>query len=81
MICASCKEDLVLLDKQLNVNSERIKKLEEHKKSIEPQLKNLQSETNHEMLLETKKRLVRNLQIEYDLRDGILEAINSKDKF
>ena len=81
LICESCREDLTLLEKQLSVNSERIKKLEEHKKSIKPQLKNLQSDQNHQTLLETMKRLERNLKIEYGLRDGILKAISSKEQF
>jgi len=80
LICVSCKDNLDLLDKQLNVNSERIEKLEEHKKFIEPELKNPKSEMDRERLFETMKRLDRNLQIEYKLRDGILEAINSKVK-
>jgi hypothetical protein len=78
LICVSCKDNLDLLDKQLNINSERIKKLEEHKKSVEPELKNPKSEIDRKRLLETMKRLDRNLQTEYKLRDGILEAINSK---
>jgi hypothetical protein len=74
----SCKGDLDLLYKQLNVNSERIKKLEEHKISVKSELKNLNSEIDREVLLETMKRLDRNLQIEYKQRDGIHQAINSK---
>ena len=64
-----------LLDKQLNVNSERIKKLEEHKRSVESELKSHKSEVDHKRLLETMKRLVHNLQIEYEQREGITKAI------
>jgi len=75
------KDDLDLLKKQLEVNDERLKKLEEHKKSIEPELKNHKSESDYKRLLETMKRLDYNLQIEYKQRDGIIKAINSKVKF
>jgi hypothetical protein len=74
-------EDLDLLEKQLEVNNERLKKLEEHKKSIEPELKNPKSEKDYERLLETMKRLDHNLQIEHKNHDGIIKAINSKVKF
>ncbi len=74
-------EDLDLLEKQLEVNNERLKKLEEHKKSIEPELKNPKSEKDFERLLETMKRLDHNLQIEHKNNDGIIKAINSKVKF
>ena len=67
-----------LLDKQSEINVRRIKKLEEHGKSTEFELKNLASEQDRDVLLETMKRIKRNLQIEYDLRDGIKEAVNSK---
>ena len=75
------KDDLDLLKKQLEVNDERLKKLEEHKKSIEPELENPKSGKDYERLLETMKRLDNNLQIEYKKRDGIIKAINSKVKF
>ena len=78
LICESCKTDLDLLETQLNVNSERIKKLEEHKKSVEPKIRNTKSEEDKVTLAETLKRLNRNLDIEYKLKKGILEAINSK---
>ncbi len=74
-------EDLDLLEKQLEVNNERLKKLEEHKESIEPELKNPKSEKDYERLLETMKRLDHNLQIEHKNNDGIIKAINSKVKF
>lgn len=75
------QDDLDLLKKQLEVNDKRLKKLEEHKKSIEPELKNPQSKEDCERLLETMKRLDRNLQIEYKQRDGIIKAMNSKAQF
>ncbi len=74
-------EDLDLLEKQLEVNNERLKKLEEHKKSIEPEVKNPKSEKDYERLLETMKRLDHNLQIEHKNHEGIIKAINSKVKF
>jgi len=74
-------EDLDLLEKQLEVNNERLKKLEEHKESIKPELKNPKSEKDYERLLETMKRLDHNLQIEHKNNDGIIKAINSKVKF
>ena len=73
--------DLDLLKKQLEVNSKRLKKLEEHKKSIESELKNPKSEKDYERLLETMKRLDHNLQIEYKQRDGITKTMNSKTEF
>ena len=77
LICADCKKDLDLLHKELNVNSERIKKLEEHKKSIEIEIKNPKSEKDHNTILETMKRLERNLKIEYEKRDQIINALES----
>ena len=74
-------EDLDLLEKQLEVNNARLKKLEEHKESIEPELKNPKSEKDYERLLETMTRLEHNLQIEHKNNDGIIKAINSKVKF
>jgi len=75
------QDNLDLLKKQLEVNDVRLKKLEEHRKSIEPELKNPKSKKDYKMLLETMKRLDHNLQIEYKQRDGIIKAMNSKDKF
>ena len=80
-ICIPCSEDLKLLDKQLEVNNRRIKKLEEHKKSTEMELRNLDSEDNHEILLETMKRIEHNLQIEYEQHQGIIKVIKDKEKF
>jgi len=74
-------DDLDLLEKQLEVNDKRIKKLEEHKESIEPELKNPKSVKDYERLLETMKRLDHNLQIEYKQRHGIIKVMNSKDRF
>jgi len=73
-------EDFELLEKELKVNDQRIKKLEEHKKSVEPELKNPKSGEDRERLLETMKRIEKNLQIEYRKRDGIINAINDKNK-
>ena len=70
--------NLDLLKKQLEVNKRRLKKLENHKKSIEPELNDPHSEEDLKRLLETLKRLDRNLQIEYKQRDGITQAINSE---
>lgn len=74
-VCESCKIQLDLLDQELLINDERIKKLEEHKKS------ELTDPKNPETHLETIKRIERNLQIEYKKRDGILKTMNSKDTF
>ena len=75
------QDDLDLLKKQLEINDKRLKKLEEHKKSIEPELKNPKYKKDYERLLEIMKRLDRNLQIEYKQRDGIIKAMNSKAQF
>ena len=75
------QDDLDLLKKQLEVNDKRLKKLEEHKKSIEPEMENPKSKKDYERLLETMKRLDYNLQIEYKQRDGIIKAMNSKAQF
>ena len=75
------KDDSELLRKQLEVNDERLRKLEEHKKSVESQLKNLPANKDNTFLLEIIKRLDHNLQIEYKQRDGIIKAINSKINF
>ena len=72
------ESNLNLLKKQLEVNDIRLKKLEEHKKSIEPELKNPKSEDDSKRLLETMKRIDHNLQIEYKQRDGIIKAMNSE---
>jgi hypothetical protein len=73
-------EDFELLEKELKVNDQRIKKLEEHKKIVEPELKNPKSEEDNQRLLETMKRIEKNLQIEYKKRDGIINAINGIDE-
>jgi len=73
-------EDFELLEKELKVNDQRIKKLEEHKKMVEPELKNPKSEEDNQRLLETMKRIEKNLQIEYKKRDGIINAINGIDE-
>jgi len=73
--------DLDLLEKQLEVNDKRIKKLEKHKESIEPELKNPKSEKDYERLKETMKRLEHNLQFEYKQHDEIIKVIRSKVKF
>jgi len=74
-ICENCKIQLDLLDQELLINDERIKKLGEHKKS---ELKNPKNLETH---LETIKRIEHNLQIEYKKRDGIIKTLNSKDTF
>jgi len=74
-ICENCKIQLDLLDQELLINDERIKKLREHKK-IE-----LKNPKNLETHLETIKRIEHNLQIEYKKRDGIIKTLNSKDTF
>jgi len=76
-ICENCKVQLDLLDEELIVNDQRIKKLEEHKKS---ELNNPKSQ-NSETSLETMKRIEHNLQLEYKKRDGIIKMINSTDSF
>ena len=77
-LCIACNEDLDLLEKQSEINTRRIKKLEEHKALTEFELSKLTPEQDRGILLETMKRIKHNLQIEYDLRDGIKEAVNSK---
>ena len=77
LICENCKIQLDLLDQELIINNERIKKLEEHQKS---ELKNPKSE-NPKIHLETMKRLDYNLQLEYKKREGIIKTMNSKDIF
>ena len=77
LICMPCKIQLDLLENELKINEKRIKKLEEHKKS---ELENSKSQ-NHELYLETVKRLEHNLQLEYKKRDGIIKTMNSKDSF
>ena len=67
------------MERQQKVNSDRIQKLEEHRKTIEPQMKNLTSEEERKVLFETMKRLEKNLKIEYELQKGILKAIESKE--
>ena len=79
LVCTLCNEHLELLEKQLDVNSKRIKKLEEHKKSSERELKNTKSGDN--VIVETLRRLDHNLEIEYNQRKGIIKAMNSKDIF
>ena len=76
-ICKNCEIQLDLLDEELLVNDQRIKKLEEHKKS---ELNNPKSQ-NSETSLETMKRIEHNLQLEYKKRDGIIKMINSTDSF
>lgn len=73
-------EDFALLEKELKVNDQRIKKLEEHKKSVEIELKKPKSEEDNQRLLETMKRIEKNLKIEYKKRKGIINAINAKTK-
>ena len=81
LICNACEEDLDLLDKQLKVNNDRIKKLEEHKKITESELKKTNSEKNSQTVLETMRRIEKNLKEEYELRKGIIDAMNSKKEF
>ena len=73
-------EDFSLLEKELEINDQRIKKLEEHKKSVEHELKNPKSEEDNQRLLETMKRIEKNLEIEYKRHEGIINAINDKNK-
>ena len=80
-ICKTCEEDLDLLDKQLMVNNERIEKLEEHKKITESEMENLNLENNQQTILETMKRIEKNLKVEYEIRKGIIKAMNSKNEF
>ena len=80
LICESCNDDLELLEEQQKVNVNRIKKLEEHKKEVEPKMRDLSSsEEDKKVLFETMKRLEKNLKIEYELQKGILKAIESKE--
>ena len=63
------------------INNERIKKLEEHKKITESEMKNLDSGNDQRTILETMRRIEKNLKIEYELHDGIVKAIDSKSEF
>ena len=63
------------------VNNERIKKLEAHKKITESEMKNLDSSKDQWTILETMRRIEKNLKIEYELHEGIVKAINSKSEF
>ena len=81
LICESCYDDLELLEEQQKVNNNRIKKLEEHKKQVEPKTRDLDSSFEEKKILfETMKRLEKNLKIEYELQKGILKAIESKEE-
>ena len=80
LICKSCNDDLELLEEQQKVNTNRIKKLEEHKKEVEPKMNDLSSEEDKKIISETMKRLEKNLKIEYELQKGILKAIESKEE-
>jgi len=80
LVCTSCNENLDLLEKQLDVNANRIKKLEEHKKLAVQELKNPKA-GDRERIAETLRRLDHNLQIEYNQHRGIVKAMNSKDMF
>lgn len=71
LICKECNIQLNLLGEEEKVNEQRIKKLEEHMKM---EIKNPTSK-------ETMKRIERNLEIEYEKREGIKKTIESKDKF
>lgn len=71
LICKECNIQLNLLVEEEKVNEQRIKKLEEHMKM---EIKNPTSK-------ETMKRIERNLEIEYEKRNGIKKTIESKDKF
>ena len=80
LICESCNDDLELLEVQQKVNINRIKKLEEHKKEVEPKMNDLSSSEDKKVLFETMKRLEKNLKIEYELQKGILKAFESKEE-
>ncbi len=76
-ICKNCKIQLDLLNQELKINNERIKKLEEHKKSES----NNPKSTNPHTRSETMKRIEYNLQLEYKKHDGIIKMMNSTDLF
>ena len=80
LICESCNEDLELLEEQQKVNTNRIKKLEEHKKEVDSKMKNLSLSEDKKVLSETIRRLEKNLKIEYEVQKGILKAIESKEE-
>ncbi len=71
LVCEDCNVQLGLLEKEKKINDERIKKLEEHKKS----------ELNNPTSEETMKRIEYNLKNEYRKREGLIEQINSKIDF
>ncbi len=81
LICEICKEDLDLLHEQLEINQKRIKKLREHKKSVESELINKTSKKDQQILFETLKRIKHNLDIEYKTHEGINKAMNNKNIF
>ena len=81
LICKSCEEDLKLLQKQLEINQKRIKKLKEHKESTESELVNNTSKKDQRRLFETLKRIKHNLKIEYEMYEGINKAMKDKEKF
>lgn len=70
-ICKECNIQLDLLDEEKGVNDQRIRKLEDHKKI----------EMENPTSKETMKRIERNLEIEYEKRNGIMKTMESKDKF
>ncbi len=76
-ICVDCNLQLDLLDEQLKINDQRIRKLQEHKKL---ELENPKSE-EVKINLETMKRIEHNLQIEYKKREGIIKSMKSKEIF
>ena len=63
------------------VNNERIKKLEEHKKITESEMKNIDSNNKQHTVLETMRRIEKNLKIEYEIHKEIIKAIKSKSQF
>ena len=73
-------KDLELLNEQFRVNNERIKKLEQHKKEVEVELKIPKSEKDQERLVETMKRLEKNLKFEYKQHEEIIKTLNAKDE-
>ena len=44
-------------------------------------MKNLDSSNEQRTILETMRRIEKNLKIEYELHEGIVKAINSKSEF
>ncbi len=73
-------DDFELLEKELKVSNQRIKKLQEHKKSTQEEIEKSRPEAEHQTLLETMNRIEKNLDMEFKKKEGITGAMNSSKK-